>query len=323
MAINRVATMDYAERYWDRPCDDGVIWLTYGAINVEQKRRELGAPASEGWEALFEKDGLGSEQAVFRNSRTGEGWLIHPWEGLADCAHFISKCLQAGGINVPVELDVGRLLSALQARSDTKTLAEKVGKNQAQKIINTKIFKKGDFIGYFNIDPTGDLGGAKIYTHSTLYAGDFQENGQTVAGVTCHTKSRFLNKNTSAENKWYLGDRYQYTLVHFSNDDPPPNRLDAEILSGWWKIEYGRSVEYYYIFKDGRARYTLRPPATNRELMTADGSAYWFQDGNKITFIWRKTGTLEEWTLGASARQASISVDNLHGKTAGKATKLF
>ena len=157
MGIDRVAAIDYARRFWNRPCDDGVFWLSNQAVDVEQKRRELSAPASDGWEAFFVSDGSGNEQAVFQRTVGGviETKLIQPWEGLADCAHFLSKCLTAGGITIR-ERGVPELVSKLQARSDTKTLAEKIPQERGQLIVDTGIFKQGDMIGYFNVDPAGD-----------------------------------------------------------------------------------------------------------------------------------------------------------------------
>jgi hypothetical protein len=317
MGINRVAAIDYARRFWNRPSDDGVFWLSNQAVVVEQKRRELGAPARDGWEALFVSDGRGGEQAVFQRTVGGviETKLIQPWEGLADCAHFLSKCLQAGGININ-ERGVPQLVSALQTRSDTKTLAEKIPKGQGQLIVNTGIFKQGDMIGYFNVDPAGDYGGARNYSHSTMYAG--KPNAGDPGRVTCHTISRFPGLSFVAD-EWFLHSGYTYTFIHFSSDDPPLNMVMAASLAGWWKVEYGARTEYYYIFRDGRARYTLRAPRSNQELHAADGSAYWFQQLNKITFIWRKTGTIEVWTPGGNAREFRILVNS----TPGKSTKLF
>ncbi len=317
MAIDRVKAIEYAKRFWNRPCDDGVFWLRDQAVNVEQKRRELRASARDGWEALFVADGNGGEKAVFQRTVGGlpETKLIQPWEGLADCAHFLSKCLQAGGIPIS-ELRVPTLVKKLQERSDTKTLAEKVPRSQAQAVVNTGIFKKGDMIGYFNVDPKGDYRGAQNYSHCTMYAG--KPNPQDVGRVTCHTIARFPGLSFVAD-EWFLKTGYTYTLIHFSNDDPP--MANAASLAGWWKVEYGNTTKFYYIFKDGRARYTLRAPKSNQELHVAEGSAYWFQEQQKITFIWRKTGTVEVevWTKGGNAREFSILVNNARGKS----TKLF
>jgi hypothetical protein len=317
MKIDRAAAMDYARRFWNKPCDDGVFWLTSNAIDVAKKRVELKAPASDGWEALFVSNGRGAEEAVFQRTTPAgvETKLIQPWEGLADCAHYLSRCLTAGGIAVS-ELGVGSLVNKLQARTDTKTLAEKVPKDRGQAVVNSGILKPGDMLGYFNVDPDGDFGGARAYSHSTMYAGkpDPADEGR----VTCHTVSRFPGLSF-VNDKWWLHDGYTYTFIHFGDDDPAPGAATTTALPGWWKVEYFGRTEYYYIFKDGRARYTMKAPKSDQELRAPDGSAYWFQGTGKITFIWRKTGTVEEWTPGPDPRAFRISVNG----TPGTSTKLF
>ena len=320
MKIDRTKAIDYARRFWNRPCDDGVFWLTSHAIDVAKKRIELKAPASDGWEPFFVSGGTrpgdDPEQAVFQRTVGGvvETKLIQEWAGLADCAHYLSKCLQAGGIKVS-ELGVGSLVNTLQARADTKTLAEKVSKDRGQRVVDSGILKEGDMIGYFNVDPDGDYGRAQSYTHSTMYAGklDATDSGR----VTCHTVARFPGRSW-VNDQWWLHDGYNYTFIHFGDDDPPSAGTTTS-LPGWWKVEYGSRTEYYYIYKDGRARYTLKAPTSNRELHAPEGTAYWFQGTGKITFIWRKTGTVEEWTTGADPREYRISVNG----TPGKSTQMF
>lgn len=320
MKIDRTKAIDYARRFWNRPCDDGVFWLTSHAIDVAKKRIELKAPASDGWEPFFVSGGTrpgdDPEQAVFQRTVGGvvESKLIQEWAGLADCAHYLSKCLQAGGIKVS-ELGVGSLVNTLQARADTKTLAEKVSKDRGQRVVDSGILKEGDMIGYFNVDPAGDYGRAQSYTHSTMYAGKLDA---TDAGrITCHTVARFPGLSW-VNDQWWLHDGYNYTFIHFGDDDPPSAGTTTS-LPGWWKVEYGSRMEYYYIYKDGRARYTLKAPTSNRELHAPEGTAYWFQGTGKITFIWRKTGTVEEWTAGADPREYRISVNG----TPGKSTQMF
>src|SRR5215831_12501612 len=124
MGYDRSAAVKYAEQHWNIPCDDGVIWLTNESINIEAKRKELKAPAADGWQALFVSDHPNfSEKAVFRRTVGGiiEEKLIHDWRGLADCAHFLSRALSEGGVKVQ-ERGVSELVNTLQRRSDTKTL---------------------------------------------------------------------------------------------------------------------------------------------------------------------------------------------------------
>jgi hypothetical protein len=98
---DRNAAVDYARRFWDKPGDDGVIWLMNASINVEQERIRLRAPAAEGWDARFipvhRQNGAKVEAAAFVRASVGGETIPHligtweiktiaPWEGLADCA---------------------------------------------------------------------------------------------------------------------------------------------------------------------------------------------------------------------------------------------
>ncbi len=321
MGYNRDRAVEYAEAHWNVPCDDGVFWLTNERIVIETKRKELKAPAAEGWQAMFvQGDGTDPEKAVFRRTvgSITEEKIISGWAGLADCAHFLSRCLTAGDVKVN-ERGVRELVTALQARSDTKTLCERVSRDRAQGVIDTGIFKKGDMFGYFNVSPSGDFGGRQAYTHSTMYVGKLDTAG--VGGVTCHTVARFPPKSW-VNDSWWLHDGYTYTLIHFSSDDPAPDPLRAKALEGWWKLEYAGRTEYYYIFKDGRARYTKRAPKSAKDQMQSiEGSAYWFMEvGGKITFVWKATGTVEVWSPGPPTKPYS---SRINGVTPGVVTKLF
>jgi hypothetical protein len=321
MSMNRDAAINYAKRYWDTVCDDDVIWTSNEAINIQQKRKKLGAPVSDGWEVRFVPDGAGAEEAVFRRTNRGvfETKLIQEWAGLADCAHFLSKCLHAGGINVS-EISVPKLIATLQARQDTKTLGEKVSQEHGQAIVNSELFKVGDMIGYFNIDPHGDYNGARQYSHSAMYAGKLPATGDA-GHITCHTKSRFPGLS-HYNDKWFLdgGKSYEYTFIHFSSDDQTPDANMVDSLAGWWKVRYGARTSYYYISRNGGARYTLTAPTTNHEIRAPADSAYWFQNHNEITFTWRKSGALERWTQGRASNEFSLVGDN---NASGTATKMF
>ena len=324
MGYSRKTAIDYAKKHWDRPCDDGVFWNTGEAINVEKMRKKLGAAAKDGWEPRFVPDGSGGEEAVFiKSSLTGSAipnlpgmWekkVMHPWEGLADCAHFLSKSINAGGVDSS-SLAVSVLVNQLRARSDTKTLAEKVPQDKAQRVIDSGAFKEGDIIGYFNISPSGDYGRVNSYTHSTMYVG---KDGAGKGRITCHTKSRFGAEYYNDE--WFLhsGD-YKYTLIHFSADDAPTGATGT-FLEGWWKVEYSSRTEYYYFNKAGSVRYTNKAPKSNSPISNPDGSAYWFVDGNEVTITWLNTGTVDHWELLSNKSVLWITVDGVRGT----ATKVF
>jgi len=318
LAFNRELAVKYAEKHWSVPCDDGLVWLTNDALVIEKKRKELNAPASAGWQAMFVRgSGADPEKAVFRRSAGPviEEKLISGWAGLADCAHFLSRCLTAGGANIS-ERGVRELVEKLQRRSDTKTLCERVTRDRAQRVIDSGIFKRGDMIGYFNVSPIGDFGGRQAYTHSTMYVGKI--DSARVGGVTCHTVARFPPKSW-VNDSWWLHDGYTYTLIHFSGDDPVPH--NARALAGWWKLVYAGRTEYYYVLHDGRARYTKRAPASAAEaLHIGEGTAYWFVNGVQVTFIWKATGTCEVWSPRAGAGGYNSMIN---GTTPGAATRLF
>ena len=327
MAFSRDDAVNFADTHWNIPADDGVFWLSNQGVVIDQVRikNTIGtpfwkkAPAADGWMPFFVNDGSGGEKAVFRrvNGGTTEEILINPWDGIADCAHFLSQCLTAGGVHV-AELGVPSLVSKLQERADTKTLCERVSKDAGQRVINTGIFKKGDMVGYFNIDPQGDYGGAKAYAHSAMYVG--KVGGVTDGGITCHTICRFPGRSWVPDSWWLKPPgHYTYTLIHFSGDDPDPDLGKVKALAGWWQLDYSGRTEYYLIQKTGSASYTKSAPKKGQTYLHApEGSAYWFMaPGGEITFIWRKTGTVEVWTPDGTGYKSKIN-----GLIPGALTKL-
>src|SRR6185312_8537277 len=328
MSFNRSDAVTFAEKHWNIPADDGIFWLSNQGVSIAQVREKnvIGtpywkkAPAADGWQPFFVDDGAGGEKAVFRRTVGGntEEILINPWAGIAECAHFLSRCLTAGGARI-AERGLPSLVTTLQARSDTKTLCEKVPANAAQRVIDTGVFKPGDMIGYFNIDPKGDYGGARQYAHSTMYVGKI--GGKKDGGITCHTICRFAGKSW-VEDSWWLQPpgHYTYTLIHFSDDDPAPYPGPLTTLLGWWQLEYSGRKEYYLVQKNGSAAYTKKAPAKGQTFVhAAEGSAYWFMGSSReITFIWRRSGTVEVWTPEASGYKSMINKT-----TPGVLKKLF
>jgi len=327
MPFNRNNAVKFADKHWNIPADDGIFWLSNQGVVIEQVRQKnvIGtpfwqrAPAADGWQPFFVDDGNGGEKAVFRRVFNGktEEILINPWEGIADCAHFLSRCLTAGGVKVE-QRGVPGLVNALQARSNTKTLCERVPKEAGQRVIDTGIFKPGDMIGYFNVDPKGDYGGRREYAHSAMYVGKI--GGKTDGGITCHTICRFPGRSW-VEDSWWLKPpgHYTYTLIHFSDDDLAPNPGKTDALAGWWRLDYSGKTEYYLIQKTGSAQYTKRAPLKGERLVRApEGSAYWFMAvSGEIAFMWRKTGTVEVWTPNRTGYKSMIN-----GATPGVLTKL-
>lgn len=293
MRYDRDAAVAYARRYWDRPCDDGVFWRTDRAVEVEKMRGVLGAPAKEEWQARFVPDGLGSEHAVFQRTVQGkvEEKQIQPWEGLADCAHFLSRCLTSGGFSVS-EISVPKLVDHLKSRPDTKVLAEKVTRDHGQRIVDTGILKKGDMLGYFNIDPHGDYGGRAQYSHSTMFVGKIRQGD--VGRITCHTKSRFGGLSAFPD-EWHLAETaYAYTFIHIARDDHEPSAPLRAGLHGWWKTD-DAGAGFCYLSLDGRASFTMHRPRSALESPAAAlDIGHYFVEDNKVTLIWRH-GDVEVW----------------------------
>ena len=325
MKLDRAKAVDYARTHWNTVSDDGVFWLTGEPINVERKRRELGAPIASGWQFRFVPDGAGGEKAVFQNPPQPEK-LVQAWDGLADCAHFLSRCLHAGGMPAS-SLSVPVLVGLLQARPDTRTLAERVTRAQGQNIVDSSVLKEGDFIGYFNISPTGDFGGARQYSHSTMYVGKIAVGGGAAVGrVTCHTMSRFGGLTPPVINdEWHLGsDHYQYTFIHFSDDDASrASFLQAnKEFVGWWRVD-GPIPVYQYNDDHGRAYFTFQEPKSPNAHLGPQETAYWFLQGAApdIVFTWRKTGTVDVWQRAVAAGVLYNLTTN--GGSGRSATRVF
>ncbi|PYX76380.1 MAG: hypothetical protein DMG78_01790 [Acidobacteria bacterium] len=327
MAYKRTDAVSFADTHWNIPADDGIFWLSNQSVSISQVRLHnviptsswKKAPVGEGWQPFFVDDGGGGEKAVFRRvvSGTTEEILINSWDGIADCAHFLSRCISAGGVKMN-ERGVPSLVNTLQSLPNTKTLCEKVVKEAGQRVIDSGVFKPGDMVGYFNIDPAGDYGGAKQYSHSAMYAGKI--GGKTDGGITCHTICRFPGRSW-VEDSWWLKPpgHYTYTLIHFSDDDPTPDPVKAAALPGWWQLDYAGRTEYY-LMRSGSVTYTKKAPTTGQTTVhLPEGTAYWFMAPNgEITFTWRKSGTVEVWTPAGSGYTSKIN-----GATPGVLTKLF
>ncbi len=325
MGFVRDDAVKFADKYWNTPADDGLFWLSNEAVVIEQVRKSnviptsfwQKAPAADGWQPFFVDDSNGGEKAVFRRAVGGrtEEILINPWEGIADCAHFLSRCLSAGGLKI-AERGVPSLVNTLQSLPNTKTLAERVDTGTGQQVINAGIFKPGDMIGYFNIDPQGDYGGLRQYSHSGMYVGKI--GGSKDGAITCHTICRFPGRSW-VEDSWWLKPpgHYAYTLIHFSDDDPLPDPAKVSALSGWWKRSLGSNIDYFLIERSGAAHRTTKPPARGQTVAIAPtGSAYWYLGpSNTVMLFWRGAG-LEVWAPDGAGYK---SVTN--GIIAGTVTK--
>jgi len=289
MHYDRDASIACARKYWDRPCDDGVFWCKDHVVDVASMRKAKNAPAKDGWQARFVPEGK-AEHAVFQRSKDAETEtiVIQEWDGLADCAHFLSRCLHAGGIPIS-EISVPSLVKHLKRRPDVKTLAEQVTREQGQRIVDSGVLKKGDMVGYFNIDPNGDWGGQEQYSHSTMYVGKLGSGD--VGRITCHTKSRFAGLS-SHPDQWHLDvNSYTYSFLHFAQDDAAPTSK----LIGWWK-KVDNVNRYYYLSPNGGCRFTMQPPTGQFGPPSVSmNSGYWFLRGSIVTFVWKPEGYIDVW----------------------------
>src|SRR5262249_18209452 len=144
--------------------------------------------------------------------------LLHDWYGLLDCAHYVSRCIQAGGVAVNTGY-VPTLVDVLRGRNDTKTLGNLVPRDKAQHIIDTGGMQAGDAIAYAHA--------ANNACHSPVSLG--------TGNTSCHTMSR----SPKFDSAWFIHPTdYVYTLIHFTNDDIEPDPALKSALAGWWEVTW-------------------------------------------------------------------------------------
>lgn len=106
---------------------------------------------------------LESERATF--VKPGEPPVeFQGWDGLADCAHFLSSCLKAGGIEIKTDF-VPYVNSFLRNLSFTKAVGDELSREAAQRIIDKGRMFAGDVILYV-APPGGELGGVMCIPQS-------------------------------------------------------------------------------------------------------------------------------------------------------------
>jgi hypothetical protein len=300
----------YVNKYWDVPCDDGVVEsIPYTQLlqTARQGLRRSGEDPAQ-WKPVFLRNyndhdgtpqcaaGCTSEElylirqtlyptlggVAYDKDRIGasDKVFLQGWKGLLDCAHYVSRCLSAGGVAMNTGY-VPTLVSSLRNLRDTRTLGMHVAKAKAQNILNTGIMKTGDVIAYAHHD--------QHYYHSAVYMGSGQ--------ISCHTMSR----SPSFDGAWYIHPTdYLYTLIHFTQGDTNPATLGSR-LAGWWEVVWrGRSYFYYYE-ANGKVRYTTaRPASTSQTLHHGESNGYWFDQGSgQFVICWTSTGSVEQFRLDA------------------------
>jgi len=281
MSYDRSKAIDYARTYWTIPCKDGLLGTEHARPSIDQLRHNLHAPASE-WRALFARDGTGTERGVFRKQGEDDK-IFQGWDGLDDCAHYVSQCFRAGGLGIDTQWGARELKESMQRVPNTKTLIEKATVKAGQRIVDAGLIKEADAIIYYNADPSE--GTPVGYHHSAMYVGD--------GGITCHSVCRYKSLGDSSDDEWHLnaGQIYKYTFIHFSDDDSASS-IVKKALAGWWKVQYARQTAYYVVLSNGSARKSQTPPRKSTDQPPNAPSAYWSQKLNSVKFAW-KDGDLE------------------------------
>lgn len=308
MSYDRSKAIDYAQSFWTIPCKDGLLGAADGHPSISYFRHKLHAPAGD-WEALFVRNDTGIESGVFRKAGEPDK-VFHDWDGLDDCAHYVSQCLRAGAAAIDTQWGARELKESLQVLPNTKTLVEKASVEAGQRIVNAGLLKQGDAVIYYNNVPSEESHVG--YHHSAMYVGD--------GGITCHSTCRYKGLGDSTDDEWHLngGAIYKYTLIHFSSDDSVEAAV-SKALTGWWKVEYAGRTSYCVVLGNGSARRSQTPPRRPTDQPPAGPSAYWFQNQNSIKFTWKETGDLEEWTISSTNTVLKTKLNDISGKV----TKLF
>jgi hypothetical protein len=299
MAYQRTAARRYAHKHWDIPCDDGLVAVkssSKGLSMEEAFRKKMQGERRADWQAAFlrnvQHNGTTEVEACCfiptSPNATYREVVFATWSDLNDCAHYVLKCLQAGGIRLKDIGGVPILEQELRKLLNTRTLADRVPSSAAKRILETGLMKKGDVIAYC---------GKNGFFHSSLYLGNKK--------IACHTTSRW-------ESDWNLYSKDRVSLIHFSDDDPAPSTKQASWLPGWWEVIWKSTRYYYYYSRSGRVSYTkTRPKSLKGGMVAPMGKGYWFRESaDQYVIIWMKTGSVERFLL--------VSKDSQDGKWNGQ-----
>jgi hypothetical protein len=312
MPINRNAALNYARKYWNRVTDDDKFWTSNAVVSLAAKRRAMGAPASDGWEAVFVSNGDGGENAIFRRTVGGRTEdkpdPIAIWDELDDCTHYVCRCLIKEGIDLTETPRANELAAAMINSSKARTLALKVNREQGQKVIDSGVFKPGDLVAYYTATK-------RRYTHTAMFIGKQTDRADDPGGISCHTVCRFEGLteawNGANDDAWFLHEGLSYTLIHFAEDDPKISAATRKWLPGWWKL----GSDFYYVLEDGHAFSSRAKPArTNQKLQDSKTVGHYFEADQEVVFIWRKGGgtvQVERWLAPKDVETPSIEIAGL------------
>lgn len=321
MAIDRNGAVDFAKKFWNRVADDDKFWTSNEPIITANKRKKMNAPKADGWEVFFVPDGHGEEDAVF--CRFANGKIVERkadpvagWDLLDDCTHYVCRCLMEEGISLKETPRANELTEAMISHQKTKTLAVRTNQAEGQKVVDSGIFKPGDMVGYYTR-------ARNRYTHTAMFVGFQLGTSNDPGGITCHTLCRFqgLTKdwNGATDDNWFLHEGLDYTLIHFSEDDPVISQATLGWLPGWWSI----GKEFYFVSENGRAFAThAKPSQASFRIAAGTSQGYYFDLGNEILFIWRRPGAkaqVERWSRAADTGNIDVKIDG----TAASVSRVF
>src|SRR6201999_2476739 len=118
--FDRNNALSYANRYWNRACDDDRVAIESGAVSVNDKRKAMDAPRDKGGEVYFVSNGQRGENAVFGRlvgdklvEQKPDPVLTDLNDHLDDCTHYVSRCLLNGGVNIKETHRANELIEAL------------------------------------------------------------------------------------------------------------------------------------------------------------------------------------------------------------------
>lgn len=331
MTLFRDQIKTYVDDHWMVPCKDGIVWVYYAGIDTRAQIAKHKTATKKDWAATFLQYAdptYGSLEGLylippadlakvkagqFDASSYPDRKMISSWydkadknnlnpevigqkpeyNGLNDCAHFVTQSLAAGGIHVETT-GVPTLFNSLTTGlADTKTLAKTLTAGAAENIVKSGVMKAGDVIIYSK--------GAEHH-HSVVYVGSAQ--------ISMHTWANHPNHPT-LKGDWKASattDHPLVTLIHFGRDDSAIQPNSG--MLGWWQVLWRGMTWYYYFEKTGRVGWTKHLPTNlKRPLSTPGGRGYWFQEPFRVSICWTDTGSFE--VLAVRPPQADTHMEGL------------
>lgn len=347
MAISRANIVSYANQYWFQPCRDGKAWLANEPVVIvnEIARRKLspadwvGAflgydgfskPNAGGTRSQWLLEGLylvrrgdagrlrGDRKAAsypdaimlasWYDNRGDEGLTNPPrYNGLNDCAHFVTECLANGGENGLRTVSVPALLNSLTAHSGTKTLARFTSQANAQRIMDVGLLKEGDVLIFSKT--------VNKHGHSTIYLG----RGK----MAMHTYANHPDCTERGNGDWtnsMTAEHDMVTLIHWGGDDVYTNASNSVL--GYWRVLWRGAVYYYYFARAGRASYSKAKPGNlAAQPASAEGRGHWFEAASGVNISWTVTGSLESF-MAPTMFTGSVMAGTWNGSEPLIATRL-